>query len=347
MSKEKIGIIGHFGGKETFFDGQTVKTKVFYEELKKRGIDDIFCVDTYYNKKNKIKLIWDTIRCVLSCKTIILLLSTNGLKFYLPLMYKVKKFLKRKIYHNVVGGHLHTDMAEWDGDFVRYLNFLDSNWVETAYMKGKLEEVGVTNCDIFTNFKTLDSKGAVAAPDEAGKNRFCMFSRVMREKGITDAVEAIVKYNDEHDNKVYLDIWGSVEDDYKEEFDKLLSDYGEYITYGGRIDFDKSVESLTNHTALLFPTHFDGEGCPGTLIDAYASALPVISSEWNAAKEIIRNYETGWVYPNDKVETLYDSIVWAMDNPEYMTAMRTNCKLFAKRYTADFVMGRIIEKYLK
>lgn len=346
MSKERIGIIGHFGGKETFFDGQTVKTKVFYEELKNRGFDDIFCVDTYYNRKNKIKLLWDTFRCILSCKTIVMILSTNGLRVYLPMMYKVKKFLKRKIYHNVLGGHLHEDMAEWK-DAVEHLNSFDSNWVETAYMKGQLEELGVTNCDVFSNFKVLDSKDAVAVPDDEGKFRFCMFSRVMKEKGMTDAIEAVARYNKEHETKVHLDIWGAVEDDYKEEFDKLLETHGEYVTYGGRVDFEKSVSTLTNHVALLFPTHFDGEGCPGTLIDAYAAGLPVISSKWNAAGEMIRDFETGWIYPNDKAGTLYDSIVWAMDNPEYMTAMRTNCKLLAKRYTANFVMGRIIEKYLK
>ena len=31
----KIGIIGHFGGKENILDGQTIKTKILHEELSK------------------------------------------------------------------------------------------------------------------------------------------------------------------------------------------------------------------------------------------------------------------------------------------------------------------------
>lgn len=35
---KKIAIIGHFGGNETFLDGQTVKTKVLCAEFEKTGI---------------------------------------------------------------------------------------------------------------------------------------------------------------------------------------------------------------------------------------------------------------------------------------------------------------------
>ena len=35
----KLAIIGHFGGGNNFFDGQTVKTVTLYEELKKTGLN--------------------------------------------------------------------------------------------------------------------------------------------------------------------------------------------------------------------------------------------------------------------------------------------------------------------
>lgn len=347
MKKKRIGIIGHFGGGHEFFDGQTVKTKVLYEELSKRGFDDIFCVDTYYNKTNKIRLLWDTLKCFFKCDTVIALLSTNGLKVYLPMLYKAKKIFKLRVFHDVIGGHLHTDIKELGGKVVEYLNALDANWVETQVMKNQLENLGITNCDIFTNFKTLNSRSAMPVPSENGKYRFCMFSRVMKEKGVTDAIEAVSRYNATHDTKVYLDIWGSVDESYKNEFDVLLNNHDDCITYGGRVEFDKSVDTLTDHIALLFPTQFMGEGCPGTVIDAYASALPVISSNWDAAGEMIKDFQTGWIYPNDKTASLDQSIEWAVEHYDEMIAMRKNCTLLATRYTADFVVRRIIEKYLK
>ena len=47
----KIGIIGHFGGKENILDGQTIKTKILYNELDEATNWKIIKVDTYYKKK--------------------------------------------------------------------------------------------------------------------------------------------------------------------------------------------------------------------------------------------------------------------------------------------------------
>ena len=38
-SKKTVGIIGHFGGKKVFLDGQTIKTKILYEELRNARIN--------------------------------------------------------------------------------------------------------------------------------------------------------------------------------------------------------------------------------------------------------------------------------------------------------------------
>ena len=50
-----IGIIGHFGGKNKFNDGQTVKTKNIYNALLNSGITSVDMIDTYYIKKNPVE----------------------------------------------------------------------------------------------------------------------------------------------------------------------------------------------------------------------------------------------------------------------------------------------------
>lgn len=346
MSK-KIGIIGHFGGGKNLFDGQTVKTKILYQELSSRGFDNIFKVDTYYNKTNKAKLLVQTLKCFFKCDTVIALLSVNGLKIYLPLLYMAKKIFKIKVYHDVIGGRLATYVEE-NPEYAKYLSSFDSNWVEFSKMAKDLAKMGVTNCDVVPNFKKLDTKDALEVPSDEGKHSFCMFSRVVKDKGMTAAIEAVARYNNEHSQKVKLNIWGALDEGYKEEFENLLNEHGDYVFYKGKVDFDKSVKTITDHIALLFPTYWKSEGFPGTVIDAYSSALPVIASNtWDACTDLVRNFETGWVYPNDKVDSLYESICYAMEHTDEMIAMRKNCSLFVTRYSPDFVMRRIIEKYLK
>ena len=97
MKENKLGIIGHFGGNKNFLDGQTVKTKILYEELNRKTNWKIKKIDTYYKKTNPIKLIFQTILAIIECDSIVILLSRNGMKIYLPLLYCCSKFLNKKI----------------------------------------------------------------------------------------------------------------------------------------------------------------------------------------------------------------------------------------------------------
>ena len=46
---------------------------------------------------------------------------------------------------------------------------------------------------------------------------------------------------------------------------------------------------------MLFPTHFYTEGIPGTIIDAYASGVPVISAKWESFEDLV-NDKVGYGY---------------------------------------------------
>lgn len=339
--KKRIGIIGHFGAGHVFFDGQTIKTRILYDELEKTGEFDLFCVDTYLLKKNPIKLLYDSIRCILSCKAIILLLSGNGMKVYFPMMYWAKKLFRKKIYHDVIGGNLAAYVQKYPR-YKTYLSAFDGNWVELNTMKTALEKEGITNCIVIPNFKRLNTEAARLEISDEEKHSFCMFSRVMEEKGITDAILAVSQYNQEHSIKAKLNIWGQIDDSYKEEFDHLLSTYGDCVSYNGKISYSESAETLTPHIALLFPTFWRGEGFPGTIVDAYTAGVPVIASDWNANAELIDNFETGWVYANTHINNLYDSISWAMEHRDEMLNMRPKCIKKAKEYMPDKWVAEIV-----
>ena len=53
-----IAIVGHFGGKEKFNDGQTIKTIAIYDALIRYGERDVKKIDTYYIKRNPLKFLW-------------------------------------------------------------------------------------------------------------------------------------------------------------------------------------------------------------------------------------------------------------------------------------------------
>lgn len=340
--KMKIGIIGHFGNGKLFLDGQTVKTKVLYDSLNILDKYEIMCVDTYFNKVNKFKLLFDTIKCIFSCKVIILLIHMNGMKVYYPMLYYAAKLFKRDIYQDVIGGDL-PDFLEIHPNWIKYLNGFRGNWVEFNKMKEKLEILGVSNCTVIPNFKNLSTDKAVLNLKREDMNTFCMFSRVMEGKGITDAIIAIHNYNLKHDKKAKLNIWGPVDGDYRKQFDDLLAKYSNHVSYRGCIAYNESVETITNHLALLFPTHFP-EGFPGTVADSYASALPLITNrKWDMQEEMVEEFATGIVYPCNKFIDLEGAIEWAMEHQEEMISMRKNCLIKIKEYSPETQIKRIIK----
>lgn len=330
----KIGIVGHFGFGHEFLDGQTVKTKVLYNGLLEHvdSKTNIYCVDTYDNKVNKIRLFIKSIICILTCKNIILLLSGNGMRIYFPMMYYAKKILKRNIYHDVIGGNL-AQIVERNPSYKKYLNGFCENWVEFEKMKLELEDIGITNCRVIPNFKNLHLENAILQVSKEKENTFCMFSRVMEEKGVASAVFALAEYNEKHEEKAKLEIWGPIEPQFQNDFENLLQLYNDFVAYKGCVPFDKSLETITDHIALLFPTFWKGEGFPGTIIDAFAAAVPVIATDWNANKELVDSFKTGLVYPNDEFSTLYECIEWSIENKDKLAQMRLNCINKANDFT--------------
>lgn len=342
MAKKKVGIIGHFGGNENIIDGQTIKTKILHDELQKATNWELIKVDTYYKSKKPLKLIFDTLKCLLSAKDIIILLSRNGMKFYFPFLYLWIKLLHIRIYHDVIGGNLDKYVTE-NPQFTKYLNSFKVNWVETKGLKNKLDEQGIKNCEVMPNFKRLNITNEKIIQEDS-IYRFCIFSRIMKEKGIEDAIEAIEFINKTTSKKLcQLDIYGRIDDQYKEHFWRRMQQTSECIAYKGEINYTQSVEVIKKYYALLFPTYWDGEGFPGTIIDAFSSGVPVIATDWNCNSEIVENKVNGILYPNNEIKNLQSAILWLIKNKDQQQMMKKNCILCAEKYCPDLYIKQMIE----
>ncbi len=338
----KVGIIGHFGGKETFLDGQTVKTKILHTELQNATDWNIRVVDTYYRSKNPVKLLWDTLACLCSCKDVFILLSGNGMRLYFPLMSLWARLFGTRVYHDVIGGNL----AGYVDKYPKYRNYLNAfrvNWVETGVMKGNLEARGITNAEVMPNFKRLN----VVMPEQLQPigevARFCTFSRVMKEKGIEDAANAVESINAKAGKTVCtLDIYGRIDDSYTAQFQKLLDNATEAVKYCGMVPFDKSVEAISKYDALLFPTYWDGEGFAGTIVDAFSAGLPVIATDWNCNGEIVAHKVDGILYPSDGIADLEAAIHWLLQDPNRAAEMKKACICSAQKYQPDAYIEKMV-----
>jgi glycosyltransferase involved in cell wall biosynthesis len=129
-----------------------------------------------------------------------------------------------------------------------------------------------------------------------------------------------------------LDIYGQVDSEQTEWFEKLCNSFPDEIQYCGLVPYDKSVDVIKEYFALLFPTKFYTEGIPGTVIDAYAAGVPVIASRWESFEDSIEQGITGIGYTFGKKEELKIILMKLIEEPNVIYDMKRNCLAKAIQY---------------
>ncbi len=336
---KKAAIIGHFGFGLNCLDGQTVKTKIITDQLCKiYGGNEIIKYDTHGSLKSLLKAPFVCLSAMHKSKNVIILPAHNGLRIYAPLLTFIKKFRKTKLHYVVIGGWLQ-EMLGNKPHLEKCLKKFDAIYVETVVMKKALQDKGFKNVTVMPNCKDL----TILKEDElvyttGQPYKLCTFSRVMKEKGIEDAINAVKRVNEKFGKTVLtLDIYGNVDAGQKEWFDQLQSTFPEYVKYCGAVQFDKSVEVLKNYFALLFPTFYDGEGFAGTLIDAYSAGVPVIASDWRYNREIV-NDSVGLVFPTKDVNILCEILEKCESDPTAINNLKINCLKESKKFLPETVI---------
>ena len=337
---KNVCVVGHFGFGENMLNGQTIKTKTVTAELEKQlGADQVVKIDTHGGAKALPKITIELIRAFKNCKNIIIFPAHNGIKVFVPLCNVINKVFHRKLHYVVIGGWLPT-LLQKHKQLADPLKSFHGIYVETKTMKKALVEQGFSNILVMPNFKKLnilDESQLIYQHSEPYK--LCTFSRVMKEKGIEDAVCAVKTVKSHFGRTVYtLDIYGQVDSEQTEWFEHLKSSLPEYVNYCGIVPFSQSVEVLKGYFSLLFPTEFFTEGIPGTIIDAYAAGVPVISSEWESFSDIVVDGITGIGYSfgnNDELCAVLENIAM---KPQIICDMKKACISKAKEFTSEIAL---------
>lgn len=331
---KRISIFGHFSFKRKSKDGQTVKTNNVYKELKKY-YDDILVIDTSNWREKKFSFLKKCVSKFLETDICIIMPAKRGVNVFVPMFSLLKR--KQKLYYIVIGGWL-PEYLEKHKFLLFYLKKFDSIFVETEVMKVKLKKMNLLNVKVLVNFKNINpvSLEEVSTLKHTIPYHICTFSRVIKEKGIEDAIESICLINNEYKKTIYtLDIYGPIGKDYEKEFSEILKKIPNYIRYCGVKDADESVNVIKNYDFLIFPSYYFGEGLPGTFIDAFCAGVPVISSDWKYNSEIIKHEYNGFIFPTRNIDKIVSILKDIYQNKYDILTLKRNCLICAQKYNPN------------
>lgn len=148
-----------------------------------------------------------------------------------------------------------------------------------------------------TSFKPLEY------PDEDSGVRFLFVSRIVKDKGIDELIEAIKVIKRKYDNVEFHFVGGCAEE-YKNSVEQWKID--DLIIYHGRVAPDEVVNLYKMMHCLIHPSYH--EGMANVILESAACARPCIASDINGCREGIDEGKSGYVFTVKSVNALVEKI---------------------------------------
>lgn len=161
-----------------------------------------------------------------------------------------------------------------------------------------------------------------------GRGEYALFvGRLSQEKGLDTLLNAWKRLAPRIPLKIVGD--GPMSPYVSEEVRAL-----EGVEWLGRQPREQVLALMKEAFTLVIPSVWY-EGCPLTIIEAYAVGVPVIASRLGSMASMIDHGRTGLLFKPGDPEDLAAQVTWALTHPEALAFMRIRSRTaFEARYTA-------------
>jgi len=342
--KKKILVLGYFGYLTNQLDGQTIKTRNVYRLLKSKekeiGYVDYFDTQTFQKSKfSLLSMFWK----VIQTKKLIYLPAHKNLKFIFPILFLISKIFGFEIHYIVVGGWL-VEYLQIKPIHRFFLKNISNIFPENIELCERLHnEYGFINVRQFPNFRIQNFQAEFNISSD--KFRIVFMARVTKLKGIdvlfelSDLIKAKSYYND-----IQIDIYGPIDKNDNEYFYKNLPKHKK-ISYKGVIDPKDVYKILRSYDVMVLPTRYPGEGFPGSILDAYISGIPVITTKWRQIPEFVEVGKTGFIIDIYDTISILNYIELLNKDRSLLLEMKKNARNKSKEYSSEYAW-EIIKPYI-
>jgi glycosyltransferase involved in cell wall biosynthesis len=220
----------------------------------------------------------------------------------------------------------------------------DGVYVQAWALKKALEDLGLKNVYYMPNCRDYQP---IDPPNHFAERplRICTYSRIVKTKGLTDAMEICELANQKlGETRFVLDIYGKVAPEFQAEFEAACEAHRAVVHYCGVKNADETTTVMRDYFAVLFPTYYEGECFAGTALDAFSARIPIIANDWKYNREAIRDGVDGFIYPFRDNNAAAERLVQLSDSPELYRTMQAECAQSAQRYSTEAVMSEFVKR---
>lgn len=138
-------------------------------------------------------------------------------------------------------------------------------------------------------------------PDETNGIRFMFVSRILKDKGIEELIEAFRIAKKEHPN-IELHIAGGCSDEYKDNLQSWIKEG--LVVYHGRVDDMKPLYGMMH--CLIHPSYH--EGMANVILESAACARPSLVSDVHGCLEGVDDGVSGYIFKVKSVDSIIEKI---------------------------------------
>jgi glycosyltransferase involved in cell wall biosynthesis len=146
------------------------------------------------------------------------------------------------------------------------------------------------------------------------RNRDILFlGRLDPKKRVSDLIEAFGQIADEYpDTRLVIVGAGSLEAELKEQARKTA--VRDRIVFEGRVPDEAVPEYYASSELFVLPSVWEGH--PLTVLEAWASGIPVITTEVEGIQEFVDHKENGYLVPPESPTDIANALRTSLDDPE-------------------------------
>lgn len=176
-------------------------------------------------------------------------------------------------------------------------------------------------------------------PRTRDKNKFifCVASRMVKLKGVGEAIRAFIKLRETAGNKAKharLAIYGDGPDIQK--FKDLAKGRDDITFYGHQ---QNSIQKIYESDAFVFPTY--REGFSITLLEATMLGKVIIVSDVDSTPEVVTHKKTGLLVPVGDIDALAEAMDLVISNSKLRKTLEVNAR---KNYEQNFNLETIVRE---
>lgn len=335
-------IIGNYGYGKSGINGQTIKTIEITRLLKKYSAMNIVSFDSQ-KLHHKPWLLLDLIFQLLLADIIVYLPGKSNLRILFPIIWLCTRFTKPLMFYFVVGGWLDSYLQD-NPSLINKLKKFTFIGVETYRLKHALSlKYNFTNVVIFPNFRIGKCNLNMKVNDETLQIVF--MARINSEKGCDLIFDVAKILQDMRLKTIRIYFYGPIDDVYEKQFKHNLQIYKDICSYGGIIESSEVCQTLNNYDVLILPTRYEGEGSPGSIIDAYRAGIPVIVSNWKDLPEFVDEGRTGYVISDSCANAYLDKILEIHQDRVLLKSLKKAAYIKSECFS-DETAWNILHKYI-